>query len=181
MYDEIVSRLQERGIRFDVGLRSQEIEMIQQKYDILFPESLRSFYQNALPISEGFYNWRKDSRENVSYIKSAMEKPFKDMMECCDELDWCEKWGEEPASPRKRKLALQNMVRGAPKLIPIFSHRYMANVQIPENPVFSVSGTDIICYAKNLESYLEIEFKLKRQENIWINELPHIPFWSDLL
>ena len=73
MYDEIVSRLQERGIRFDVGLRSQEIEMIQQKYDILFPESLRSFYQNALPISEGFYNWRKDSRENVSYIKSAME------------------------------------------------------------------------------------------------------------
>lgn len=115
MYDEIVSRLQERGIRFDVGLRSQEIEMIQQKYDILFPEFLKIVLSKRIAVSEGFYNWRKDSRENVSYIKSAMEKPFKDMMECCDELEWCEKWGEEPASPRKRKLALQNMVRGAPQ------------------------------------------------------------------
>lgn len=181
MYDEIVSKLKGQGIKFEEGLSCQEIEIVQRKYGIKFPESLRLFYQNALPISEGFYNWRKCSQENVSYIKSVMKKPFKDIVECCDEVDWCEEWGEEPIKLEKRRLAILSMVREAPKLIPIFSHRYMADVQISKSPIFSVCGTDIIYYAKDLLSYFEIEFKLRAHEKILINEVSHIPFWSDLL
>ena len=45
-----------------------------------------------------------------------------------------------------------------PKLIPIFSHWYMASIGSESLPIFSVYGTDIICFAKNISDYLLVEF-----------------------
>jgi hypothetical protein len=70
----------------------------------------------------------------------------------------------------------------APKLIPIYSHRYMPCIAESINiPVFSIMQSDIICYGADLISYLEIEFGFMQYQDIMQADFPHIDFWSDLL
>lgn len=68
----------------------------------------------------------------------------------------------------------------APKLIPIYAHRYIPFIpNSEETHVFSIMGSDIICYGENLISYLETEFKIKDYDNSM--RCKYVDFWSDLL
>ena len=73
MYLEIIKLLKDKGIKFDTGLTQSELEKIYEIYDIKFPLSLRSFLTTALPVSDGFYNWRDFSGGNVTKIKNMMQ------------------------------------------------------------------------------------------------------------
>ena len=42
-------------------------------YKIKFPLSLKSFLTTALPVSDGFYDWRDFSSGNVTKIKNMMQ------------------------------------------------------------------------------------------------------------
>lgn len=55
-------------------------------------------------------------------------------------------------SKEKRKIIIEK-IRSASKLIPIYSHRYLASIEVNQNPVFSIFGTDVIYYGENLLSY----------------------------
>ena len=68
----------------------------------------------------------------------------------------------------------------APKIIPLYSHRYIVDVDDDKNmKILSIAGSDIICYSDNLESYLQIEFKIKEFDNSV--DCKNIPFWSNLI
>ncbi len=69
-----------------------------------------------------------------------------------------------------------------PKLIPIYSHRYIpSSLNEIGNPVYSVHQTDIIYYGKDLWDYFNIEFGNKMHKDIAFNEIKtKIPFWSEL-
>jgi hypothetical protein len=54
----LVNELQPKGVAFKAGLRNDEISRIERDYEFRFPPDLREFLQFALPISEGFPNWR---------------------------------------------------------------------------------------------------------------------------
>lgn len=69
MYLEIIKLLKDRGIKLDAGLTQNELEKIYAIYKIKFPISLKSFLTTALPVSDGFYDWRDFSRGNVTKIK----------------------------------------------------------------------------------------------------------------
>ena len=181
MYEGIIDQLKQKGVEFAIGLSDEELCWIEHKYEITFPKDLRSFYKEALPISRGFYNWRDKCNENVLSIKNAMKMPVKGIVENSDEIDWSEEWGEEPSNFNERKKIIENMVLEAPKLIPIFSHRYMASISSESLPIFSIYGTDIICFAKNISDYFLVEFKIKQNSIFMNNEVSYIPFWSDLL
>jgi hypothetical protein len=92
---------------------------------------------------------------------------------------WWPEWGERPPSEAERAEVVTAVVATAPRLIPIYSHRY-----IPEepheagNPVFSVYQSDIILYGTNLENYLENEFSTPLRYEI-VGEAKRIRFWSD--
>ena len=58
MYLEIIKLLKDGGIKFDAGLTQSELEKIYEIYKIKFPLSLKSFLTTALPVSDGFYDWR---------------------------------------------------------------------------------------------------------------------------
>jgi hypothetical protein len=46
-----------------------------------------------------------------------------------------------------------------PRLVPVFSHRYLpAEPHLSGNPVLSVYQTDIIYYGSNLKRYIAHEF-----------------------
>ena len=73
MYLEIIKLLKDNGIKFDAGLTQGELKKIYEIYDIKFPLSLKSFLTTALPVSDGFYDWRDLSSGNVAKIKNTMQ------------------------------------------------------------------------------------------------------------
>jgi hypothetical protein len=78
------------------------------------------------------------------------------------------------------------MARGAvgrvPKLIPVFSHRYMpVEPRLAGNPLLSVYQTDIIYYGRDLRTYLVHEFGKSSHVEATTPEPRHVSFWSDLV
>lgn len=48
---------QERGVHFDDGLSSAELERIETEFSFSFPDDLAEFLSVALPVSERFPEW----------------------------------------------------------------------------------------------------------------------------
>lgn len=116
----------------------------------------------ALPISKGFYNWRNFDPKNIQYIKAAIYRPINNIYELVNEVYWCDEWGNEPSDKSKRAEVIRKLLKKAPKLIPIYAHRYMPEMNIKNAPIFSIHDTDIIYYGENLFSYFKIEFGEKK-------------------
>ena len=156
IWEKSLRRPMPHNITFARGLTRDEISTIELRYNIHFPKSLRNFLMQALPVSNGFYNWRDSSAENVRYIKEAIARP----MEALKELAEASK---------------------APVLIPVYAHRYMPMVDTENPPILSVHGTDIIYYGENLLDYLDVEFGTKKQEDIAFDRIQPVPFWSEIM
>ncbi len=171
----------DKDIKVENGLSSEEINEIEERYSIKFPYALRLFYMSALPVSEGFYNWRDASEENIEYIKNAIAEPIEEFRENAEEVYWNDEWGEEPESAEKIGAYVLDKINYAPKLIPIYSHRYMPMGVSDNPPVISVYGVDVIYYGEDLSDYLQIEFGLKKQEDINFSGIQKIPFWSEVM
>lgn len=188
-YNEIVCKMQTKGVLFEQGMSSSEICEAEELYGISFPIELKRLYSVGLPVLNGFYNWRDKSIINVEHIKEALKRPILDLQAelredfqddfPCDDF-WCDNWGDRPNDFNEANEILLKHYNDAPKLIPIYLHRYMPFIENSTNtPVFSIMGSDIIHYGESLISYLEIEFKLKDYNNNM--NCQYIDFWSDLL
>jgi len=175
----LIKRLEKKGIVFEQGLSAEEIDKIEEIYDIEFPYELKDMYMKSLPISEGFYKWRDFSAQNIEYIKYVITSPKQWIEEHTEDVNWSYHWEEEPVDPKERIKRIQEKVRLSPKLIPIWGHRYMTSGRIEQKPVFSVHGSDIIYYGENLDKYLKIEF-LGKPHNILFNRIKEVPFWSEV-
>lgn len=181
MYEESIDLLKEQGVGFESGLTTNEIVEAEKIYDIKFPDSLRSFLMIALPISKGFYKWRNFDVKNVEYIKSVIKQPINDINDKPEEIYWCDSWGEEPEDENCMKEEVRKQLSKAPKLIPIYSHRYMPMVSVKNPPILSVHGTDVIYYGKDLEDYYRVEYGYKKQEKIAFECIEPISFWSEIM
>ena len=75
---------------------------------------------------------------------------------------------------------VEELFENAPKLIPIYSHRYVPVLDHADPPVISTVGRDTVCYGVCLEDYLLREFC---GGGIAFEEMnvPYIPLWSDIL
>ena len=181
MYKDLIEELTSKGVVFDKGLSQAEIEEIEKRYNIHFPIELLKLYITALPISCGFYNWRDTSKSNIRYIKDSLIRPIKDLLEYPSDIDWSDNWGQEPDNEEERKKVILSKIECAPQMIPIYGHRYMAEGKEKENPVFSIHDSDIICYGKDLFTYLRTEFGIIERPQVILDKLTYIPFWSDFL
>lgn len=175
--------LKGKGIQFDDGLTDTEVVDIENTFQITFPLDLKSFLQIGLPISDGFINWRLGlkSKKKCDAIKSRLDWPWEGMVfDIENNFFWLQSWGEKPKGLDKRIKIARKHFETYPKLIPIYSHRY-----IPEfpnesgNPVFSVYQMDIIYYGANLEDYFIEEFKLNDLKNSEKQPYKKIEFWTD--
>jgi hypothetical protein len=114
---------------------------------------------------------------------------------------WRSEWGAAPLTEKEARERLKPIVDVAPRLIPLYAHRYLlAEPCQAGNPVLSIWGSDIIIIAPDLRTYLLGEFgdnfsgssllrltthdqKEAREERkrLW-NERKHeyesIPFWE---
>jgi hypothetical protein len=94
------------------------------------------------------------------------------------------RWGARPADSDAAKAIIRRDFVTWPKLLPICSHRYLAAEPCAsDNPVFSIVGTDMICYGANLAHYLHLEFLRDDHEDYRKHAIDpgakDIPIWSD--
>jgi hypothetical protein len=168
--------LEKAGVVFEQGLTQSEIGRIETEFGF----ELLSF---ALPVSGKFIDWRSAPKE---VILERLDWPADGM--CFDiERDgfWLEEWGPRPVLLAEAFTVARRMIAQAPKLIPIFSHRYLPDRPgLSGNPVFSVYQTDIIYYGNSLFDYLENEFHIsfgeKGPSDIDLHDVRRIDFWSEL-
>lgn len=181
----ITEILNEKGILFDRGLNGRELEETEAKFKIIFPDDLKLFLQNALPVSVGFVNWReglKSERESEN-IDSRLILPLEGMIhDIKNNGFWFDQWGDKPEGLDEQIDLARKFYLTYPKLIPIYSHRYIPGNPIDEgNPVFSVHQMDIIYYGFDLASYFarEFQFELPTGFEILTEPKVEIEFWSN--
>ncbi|MBF4696057.1 SMI1/KNR4 family protein [Fusibacter ferrireducens] len=183
MFNDIIQMLKHKGIEFQNGLSTKEIQNIECLYNIKFPTDLKLFLSTNLPVSKGFINWRDMSSENVQSIKSRLNWPLEGMnFDIKNNYFWYEGWGEKPESVDEAIAICEKNYRFVPQMIPIYSHRYIPSDPFEVgNPIFSIYQTDIIYYGNNLASYFEVEFNNKDQQFIDFNRIKKIKFWSEIM
>lgn len=181
-FSTLQKRLSSHGIKFENGLSSKEIYEIENNFTFLFPEPLRSFLQNCLPVGQGFPKWRKlDDKELIKTLNWPLEGIMFDIEH---NNFWLKSLGEKPDNITLIKELVSSAYKSAPKLIPIYSHRYMPSVQNNniDIPILSVHQTDIIIYGNNLEDYFIHEFMESSQNSNKLQPAKYtIPFWSEII
>jgi len=136
----------------------------------------------ALPTRKNWPNWREiDS----PIVQQMLNWPYEGI--CFDienNVFWPQKWGSKPSSLRDCFDVAKQVSKEAPKLIPVFGHRYLPDRPgIEGNPVLSVYQTDIIYYGSDLWNYFQNEFHYyfgtpKHQ----IDEpIRRVEFWSEIV
>lgn len=181
-YKIIIKLLEQKNINFKQGLTEKELTDIMKIYDIQFPLSLKEFYTEALPVSERFPVWNDYSDNNIKQIKALISQPIKGVLFDVENNNfWLKQWGDKPLDLITAKNVCIALIQKAPKLIPIFSHRYMPQINGIENPpVISIVQTDIIYYGYDLEEYLLNEFT-RKYIITQHDDFPPIPIWSDII
>jgi len=180
----IIDLLKENGVSFDRGLSEIEIQEIKNTFNIQFPEDLKMLLKTNHPVSQGFVHWRYgiNSKKGEREISQRLHAPFEGILYSIKlNSFWLEAWDEIPDTFEEKKSRFEVEYKTKPKLIPIYSHRYIPEKPMEKgNPVFSVHGIDIIYYGFDLLNYFEKEFKIKLPEKFGNITYPKkIDFWSD--
>ncbi len=176
-----------KGVVFEDGLLTEEIVAVESKYSIKFPPDLEAFLMHALPVSSSFVNWRGGVESGLieESIFARLQLPLSGILFDVQENNlWMEEWGPKPLTVESQMELVAGRYHNYPKLIPVFSHRYISgDPSIPGNPIFSVHQSDIIVYGNDLSDYLQNEFSLKVEGPIEGTGLPvrEISFWSNLI
>lgn len=181
-YNKLIKMLELKDIEFNKGLTDKEIAYIEKIYKITFPQELKKFIKIKLPVSNGFYNWRDFTEANIEKIKNVINAPMEGLLFDIEYNDfWVENWGKVvDDNIETQKQRFLEKYYEAPKLIPIYSHRYMPDINKKNIPILSVMQSDIIVYGRNLEEYLEKEFIVSNKIKI-DNDNYDIEFWSDII
>lgn len=181
---ELVRLIAEKQINFEEGLTNHEILRIESKFNLKFPPDLKIFLQTNLPVSKGFVNWREGLvSENIAKnIISRINLPLDGMIfDIKSNNFWFDQWGDKPENINDRIELATKFYYTYPKLLPIYSHRYIpSEPQQVGNPVFSVNQMDIIYYGFDLASYFAKEFNFDLPDDFEILTEPNveIEFWS---
>ena len=180
----IISYLEELEIEVEPGLDDGEINQIESLFQFKFPPDLKLLWQTGHPVSGKFVNWRKGikSEAEAEKIQNRIDWPLEGMLFDIELNNfWDDSWGQVPNTLDEKFETAKRYFRNYPKLIPIYSHRYIPDSPlVPGNPVFSVFQMDIIYYGFDLLNYISNEFgytfadaskKLKKP-------IREIEFWS---
>jgi len=160
------------------GYSDVELEEIQHRWKLAFPPDLVALLrrQRSIGKGSGAFDWLTTSD---AQIQARLDWPFESFLFDVehDQLWWPE-WGPKPDSAPQRREQLAKAFAEAPKLIPLFGHRYLpADPCEAGNPVFSVYQSDVIYYGANLQDWL------RREIDGWDSEpwpaIKRIRFWSD--
>jgi hypothetical protein len=163
------------GRRWAKGYSQSELDEAQAKYGLVFPPDLIELFRDRRPVLG--YDWRTDDKE----IREMLAWPLEGLLFDVESgYLWWPEWGKRPETVEARTQVLTDVVSKAPKLIPLFSHRYLpSEPSLAGNPVLSIYQSDMIYYGANLKDYFERELTGSRRP--LPQPIRRIRFWSDFV
>ncbi|HLY29641.1 MAG TPA: SMI1/KNR4 family protein [Ktedonobacterales bacterium] len=203
----------QQGTRWLGDLTDDEITSAERRWHVRFPPDYRLFLRTlyavdrpmrgALPKGHelhpverpAFPRWLSDEPLDVEYINDRFEWLYQGLeFDLAHNALWPASWGAKPPTLDAQKARLRELLAAAPKLIPVFGHRYLLGEPCQaSNPVLSVYQSDIVVYGSDLRSYLLVEFSdllgIDRSA-AWAAGNPDpqasariraIPFWGELI
>ncbi len=181
-YCSILKLLESKGYYVAEGLTEEETRKIEDIYGFKFPQALADFYSCGVPFwasTVPFPLWKDFNENNVRAIKKMIEGPIDWLKQDVKGGFWLDSWGKRPENEDEALAVFSRVAAKAPKLIPIYSHRYVPVIEgVDDPPVISTVGMDTIIYGRNLSEYLQNEFfggKLSTDGAV------SIPFWSEII
>lgn len=194
------------GTRWVGGLSDGQINGIERRWGCRFPPDYRLFLRtlhatdrpmkgigyaegNTVAAIErpGFYNWLTEQ----GAIRNAVEGEFEGLAGDVEHYLWFPSWGKRPESTEERWHILRKIFDAAPRLIPIFGHRFLlSDESAAGSAVFSMHHSDIVVHAATLREYLLAEFceilgietagPSSDMERLY-PQFKKVPFWGDFL
>lgn len=157
------------------GYTQAELDDAQARFGLTLPPDLVELFRER-SFRRG-YDWRTDD----AAIRQMLAWPLEGILFHVEhEVIWWHEWGPRPRSAQERAEVVGAVVAAAPKLIPLYAHRFLAAEPAERgNPVFSIHSTDVIYYGIDLEDYVLHEFYRSKPRKS--GAARHIPFWSDLV
>jgi len=177
----LIEKLSAAGVEFALGLSEEELAAAEERFGVVFPRAWREFYRAGLPVSGRFPDWRDDSAENAAKIRRLLEYPLHGVLFDVEKNGfWLPSWGEMPEEMDRRLAICRERMACAPRLIPVYGHRYVPMAGMDDPPVLSVMQTDIIFYGDSLRNYLENDF-LTKDYAVEEQAIGAIPVWDEIM
>lgn len=172
--------LAERQVPLARGLAENDLKAIETLHGFVFPPDLRAFLSEVLPVGPSFPDWRNP---DSAAIHRQLVWPFEGMaFDIEHNVFWLDSWGAKPADLSQALSVARRAWEEAPRLIPVFLHRYIpAEPALAGNPVLSVYQTDIIYYGSDLRRYFAAEFAGLPYAEAVREPIRRIRFWSALV
>ena len=164
----------QKDTKWRPGLDDKEIKEFETSLGFTFPKSLRNFYKTMNGVTkQGINIYGSDGTTPV--FRSMFYSYPADIQLIKQQIDWV----YEATSVKKADLDSLEVSR----ILPVFQHRFML-IDIPDNPILSMYGDDIIYWADNLSKLLANEIFSEVIYNVSDFESPpqtrpQIKFWLD--
>lgn len=174
---QAVDVLREAGARLEPGLSEAELAGLQAKWGIVLCADHAAFLRLAVPVGEGWIDWRTAPDDLVRDRLSAPRDGL--LFDVAHNEFWPRSWGPRPSDPAAAEELASVRLAEWPRLVPLFGHRYLPpGPCVSPAPVLSVVQSDVIYYGRDLLAWVQREFlgvPLPEQ-----TQSPEIPYWSRL-
>lgn len=163
-----------------MGYSQNELEDVQARWQLRFPPDLEDLLREQRPLlgGPGSFDWLLS---DPAVIQDSLDWPFEGFwFDVKNNQLWWPEWGDRPTSLREQRDRLKEIFSGVPRMIPLYSHRYIPQEPFEAgNPVFSIYQADVICYGTDLKDWIE------REHDSWSAKpwkpIKEIRFWSEVL
>jgi hypothetical protein len=134
LVSESVERLRRAGVQMEPGLDGDEVAQIEEAFGFRFGSEHRAFLSTALPIGKSWMDWRNDTETS---LKERLDWPVDSVIFDVHNNDfWSASWGDRPEDSARAEERARGRLARVPKLVPIYSHRYLPADPAPlPNPV----------------------------------------------
>jgi hypothetical protein len=163
----------ELDIVTDRGLSEEEFRRVERALGFRFSPDHRELLTAGLPRGGRWPDWRGD----LAMLAGKLAEPVEGVLFDVEENGfWHGAWGERPEGTAEALAKARGRLRSAPRLVPIYGHRYCPALPQAEMPVYSVVQSDVIVYGCDIEDYLRHEFGTAQE----FRPAKYVPFWGDI-
>lgn len=164
--------LDDGSVTMAPGLTDDELSGIESEFDFEFADDHRAFLSSALPVGDGWPDWRSAPRRS---LHQRLRLPIEGVLFAVEWRDfWGADWGARPARMKDALRSANYHLARSPQLVPVRTNDYLpAGRGSSGHPVLSVYQTDVRCCAADLFDYADPD-PLRVPA-------PTVAFWSDLI